>query len=186
VGAATFAVGALLPVSAWPAPLALALLAVHPRLIAWAAAVLARLTGRPTGAGLALSWPLVLTQLATSVALWGLSAVSFWLLVRSLTPVAPSQVARLGGAHALAFVAGFLAVPVPAGWGVREAVLAHLGAAVWPPAVAATLAAVSRLWAIGCDGVVLGVAGLVAALPPRRAAAPPAPPSARSQTACSP
>ena len=96
------------------------------------------------------------------------AGVVFWLVLgvhasAVLHPlgVPPSRYVYVMGCFALAWVAGVAAVPVPAGVGVREAVLVlSLGSLVGRP-TAVTLALVSRLVQVAVD---LGVAGLLAGL----------------------
>jgi hypothetical protein len=186
VAAALFASAALLPALWLPAAVVVAVGGVHPRLVGVGLRIVDRLARHDAPVPTPLSWSLVLSQLAASVGLWVSGAVAFWLLLHACTSAPVTNLPRLGGANAAAFVAGLLVVPAPAGLGVREVVLEALGRDAWPGGVAAALAAVSRLWTIACDLLVLGVAALVAALPPRRAAVPPAPPSDQSQTASTP
>jgi glycosyltransferase 2 family protein len=64
------------------------------------------------------------------------------------------------GAFALAFVAGLLVVPVPAGAGVREGVLvAMLAGSIGGPA-ALTVSLVSRLVLLAVDVVMAGLFGV--------------------------
>ena len=96
------------------------------------------------------------------------AGVVFWLVLgvhasAVLHPlgVPPSRYVYVMGCFALAWVAGVAAVPVPAGVGVREAVLVlSLGSLVGRP-TAVTLALVSRLVQVAVD---LGAAGLLASL----------------------
>ncbi len=91
---------------------------------------------------------------AASQVLLGLQA---WVLARDLGaegPVLPLAV----GAWALANVAGLLALPVPAGAGVREAVLVVALAPVLPVGQALLLALVSRVLLTGGDLVVAAAA----------------------------
>jgi hypothetical protein len=67
---------------------------------------------------------------------------------------------RVGAAAVVAWYAGFLAVPVPAGAGVREGVFAALAGLPGPEAVA--VAVVARLCFVSVD---LGAAALAAATP---------------------
>ncbi|MDT4894512.1 MAG: glycosyltransferase 2 family protein [Pseudonocardiales bacterium] len=102
--------------------LPVAVLAVHPRVVAAAVRIALRVTRRESvefkmhGAALrgSLGWPAVS---------WVLLGLQCWALVVALGgPVASSLAGAVGG-FALAYVAGTLFVPAPAGVGVREAVL---------------------------------------------------------------
>jgi uncharacterized membrane protein YbhN (UPF0104 family) len=72
---------------------------------------------------------------------WLLIWAATWCVARALVPEPP--VLRIGIATTLSWVAGLVAVPVPAGAGVREAVL--VAAAGMPAGVVATVAVASRL-----------------------------------------
>lgn len=86
-----------------------------------------------------------------------------WLLARPLGAQA-SDLAFVGGAFALAWVAGLVALPLPAGAGLREAVLVvTLGPLIGEPA-ALSIALVSRLIMVIDDIVLALAAGLPAVL----------------------
>ena len=97
--------------------------------------------------------------------------VGTWLLARDLAP----EMGGLGllalsvGAYALAWTAGFLVLVLPAGAGVREAVLVLALAPALPTGPATLLALVARLLATIAD---LAWAGIGMALRPRGRAAP--------------
>lgn len=91
--------------------------------------------------------------------------------------VAPSQFVFVGGSFVLAWVAGIVAVPLPAGIGVREAVLiVTVGSLVGRP-TAITLAVVSRLIQVVADLVAAGVLGGIGVLRQRRHARSASPPA---------
>jgi uncharacterized membrane protein YbhN (UPF0104 family) len=98
-----------------------------------------------------------------------------WSVARSLDPHA--GLARILFATAVSWLVGFLAVPVPGGVGVREAVFVALAGNL-PLGVAASTAVVARLIFVAVDAA---GAVLSARSAPRRpsstgrAAAPPAP-----------
>ncbi|MBX6773185.1 MAG: flippase-like domain-containing protein [Chloroflexi bacterium] len=77
------------------------------------------------------------------------------LVVALGVPAGESAGVALGGA-ALAWCAGFLAIPVPAGAGVREAVYIAVLAPVLPPGAALAVALVSRAIATLGDGIFAG------------------------------
>ena len=113
-----------------------------------------------------LGGPAVLRGALLAGAAQVLLGLHAWLLARDLGaqgPVLPLAV----GAFALANVAGLLAVPVPAGAGVREAVLVVALAPVLPVGQALLLALVSRVLLTAGDLVVAGAAarGLAGAAP---------------------
>ncbi|OAA28739.1 hypothetical protein UG55_1005258 [Frankia sp. EI5c] len=88
--------------------------------------------------------------------------VGTWLLVRDLTPAVDGArlVALCVGAYALAWTAGFLVLVLPAGAGVREAVLVLALAPALPSGPATLIAVVARLLATIADVVwaLVGVA----------------------------
>ena len=75
-----------------------------------------------------------------------------WCVARALLPDPP--ILRIGVATTLSWTAGFVAVPVPAGAGVREAVF--VASSGLPGGIGATIAIGSRLVFLLAD--VLGVA----------------------------
>ncbi len=80
-----------------------------------------------------------------------------WAVARAVSPDAP--VARIAFAAVLSWIAGFAAVPVPAGAGVREAVF--IAASGLPGGVAATVAVATRVLFILADGGGAALAGPV-------------------------
>jgi uncharacterized membrane protein YbhN (UPF0104 family) len=91
---------------------------------------------------LRLMWPFALN--------WLVFGVMFYLIVASLYPaMQPVYLAAVTGIFTAAWVAGYLAVIVPQGWGVREFVIVTLLAVVGVPAPVATAAALlARLWSM--------------------------------------
>jgi glycosyltransferase 2 family protein len=93
------------------------------------------------------------------IACWLLFGLHAWLLARPLG-AGTADLAPTIGAFALAFVAGLLVVPLPAGAGVREGVLvATLAGSIGAPA-ALTVSLVSRLVLLGVDVVMAGLFGV--------------------------
>ena len=98
----------------------------------------------------------------------GFVAAATWCVARAMDPDAP--VSRVAFAAVLSWIAGFAAVPVPAGAGVREAVF--IAASGLDSGLGATVAVATRVLFILADG---GAAVAAAPAPPpssRRAAAP--------------
>ncbi|HEX6418589.1 MAG TPA: lysylphosphatidylglycerol synthase domain-containing protein [Acidimicrobiales bacterium] len=119
-------------------PLGLGLL--HPRVLEPARDLVVRITGR--GAEVAVPpWRATVALVVAYVPAWLLIWGATWCTARALVPGAP--VLRIGIAATLSWTAGFAAVPVPAGAGVREAVF--VAAAGLPPGIGATVAVASRL-----------------------------------------
>jgi uncharacterized membrane protein YbhN (UPF0104 family) len=129
-------------------PAALALLALlplgiavlHPRVLGWARALAARFTR--SGADVVIPpWSATIRLVAIYVPAWLFIWGATWCAARALLPDPP--VLRIGIATTLSWVAGFVAVPVPAGAGIREAVF--VASAGMSSGVAATVAVASRL-----------------------------------------
>jgi uncharacterized membrane protein YbhN (UPF0104 family) len=101
------------------------------------------------------SWSRMLGLIATSVPAWVLVGISYEFVARALgfdqSPV------RIAFAAVAAWIIGFLAVPVPAGVGLRE--LLFVAACGLPAGPAAAVAAGARLIFVLVDGVG-GTAGL--------------------------
>lgn len=128
---------------AWAAPLLLVLLvpAVLGRLVGLGLRLLRRPPlERPlswTGLGAAVGW---------SVLSWVLAGVTIWLLATGLglAPTPRTLTLAVGG-YAIAWVAGFVVVFVPAGAGVREAVLLALLGGSLPHAAVLLVVLASRV-----------------------------------------
>jgi uncharacterized membrane protein YbhN (UPF0104 family) len=140
-------------------PAALALLALlpvglgalHPAVLARARALVVRFTGR--GADVVVPpWRATVALVVAYAPAWLLIWAATWCTARAL--VADPPVLRIGIATTLSWTAGFVAVPVPAGAGVREAVF--VAASGLPAGLGATVAIGSRLAFLVVD--VAGVA----------------------------
>jgi uncharacterized membrane protein YbhN (UPF0104 family) len=132
--------------------LPLGVAALRPAVLARLRDLAVRLTGR--GADIAIPpWRRTVALVAWYVPAWLLIWAATWCVARALLPDPP--VLRIGIATTLSWTAGFLAVPVPAGAGVREAVF--VAAAGLPAGVGATIAVGSRLVFVLADvmGLVL-------------------------------
>lgn len=92
---------------------------------------------------------------------WGVFGVAFYFLVRSMYPVEPTSILALAAAFSVASMAGMLAVVVPSGLGVREAVLVLFLSSVMPVPVAILVSLVARVWFTGVEVAAAGVAYLV-------------------------
>src|SRR5690606_13391796 len=120
------------------------------------------------------SWRATVGLVVAYVPSWVLITAATWCTARALVPDPP--LLRIGIATALSWTAGFVAVPVPAAAGVREAVL--LAASGLPAGPAPTVAAGSRLAFLVVEVLGAGVRAraLRAAGRARRAPAEPADP----------
>jgi uncharacterized membrane protein YbhN (UPF0104 family) len=127
--------------------------ALHHRVLEAVLVFVRRRTGREVPVEVP-RWRQSLALVAMYVPTWLFIGTATWAVARSLTPDAPF--ARVVFAAVLSWVAGFLAVPVPAGAGIREAVL--LATSGLDGGVAAATAIVARLIFIAVDagGALLG------------------------------
>ena len=82
---------------------------------------------------------------------WIFLGVGFYLMVYSIYPLGVDYVLVLGASFALAWILSFLAIFVPAGLGVREALITYLLSLFLPLPVAALIAVVSRLWFVSAE-----------------------------------
>jgi glycosyltransferase 2 family protein len=120
--------------------LPLGLAALHPAILGRARRVVVRLSGRGGDVPLP-EWRATAAVILRYVPAWLFIWAATWLVARALVPDPP--ILRIGIASTLSWAAGFAAVPVPAGAGIREAVfVASSGMA---GGVAATVAVASRL-----------------------------------------
>jgi uncharacterized membrane protein YbhN (UPF0104 family) len=127
------------------------------RLLRWAARKAGRSVPPVTLPGRTLALAAV-----ASLGAWGFFGLHVWLLARPLgAGVADIPVAT--GAFALAFVAGLLVVPLPAGAGVREGVLIATLTPLIGSQAALTVSLVSRFVLLLVD-LVLGLASAPGAL----------------------
>ncbi len=89
---------------------------------------------------------------------WAVTGLAFATLVRSLYPLAASDVPLAVAAYAAAYAVGFLAIVTPAGLGVRESVLTVALAPVMPAGAALLVAILSRLWMMAFELLGAGAA----------------------------
>lgn len=121
---------------------------------------LARRLARQPGETVSLPFGERAGLLAGSTAAQLVFSLAFGGFVISTTPLGWGTLWPLAGICAAGYLAGYLAVFVPGGLGVREGVYALLLAFYLPPSVAVAVAILSRLWLTVCELVV--VAGLLA------------------------
>ena len=86
-----------------------------------------------------------------------LNAVGFVFIASSLLPIEPSMYMVLGATYVFASIVGLLAVFVPGGIGVREAVIVLFVGLYFPVEQAIVLAIIARLYATIADVGVFGV-----------------------------
>jgi hypothetical protein len=149
----------------WPAFVVAPLLvgALHPKPLSWLVNHALGLVQRPP-LPVGLSARAVGAGAAWSVLAWVAFGTQVWLLARDIRPDEPRLLALCLGAFALAWTVGFLAVFVPAGVGVREAVLVLTMGTVLPTGAGLTLALITRGLMTAGDLVCAGAALLTAHL----------------------
>jgi glycosyltransferase 2 family protein len=140
---------------------ALALVVLWPPVLNALAAWALRLLRRPP-LEQELSGGAVLRCMGWVVGAWVGSGLSVWVLARTLAPDAPvgSLLYVCICGYALASVLGMLAVLLPAGIGVRDAVLGIGLATLMSPAAAAAVVVVARFLAVVVDVIFAGAAWL--------------------------
>ncbi|WP_299952596.1 lysylphosphatidylglycerol synthase domain-containing protein [uncultured Modestobacter sp.] len=150
------------------------LVLLHPRVVTWWSGTAFRLLRRP-GAGLQLSWKVLLRSTALLLLSWVALGLHFGILVAQLegNQEGASRWTLSLGVFALAWVAGFLVIVAPAGAGVREAALVLGFASILPAAAVLAIAVLSRVLLVAADVLLAGGVALAARLAP--AAGPPTP-----------
>jgi uncharacterized membrane protein YbhN (UPF0104 family) len=162
--------------SAWMlvlAALPLGVVLLHHRVLAWLVAVVEKVSGRRVSL-VVPQWRDSLVLVARYVPTWLLVGTATWAVARALTPDASYP--RIVFAAVLSWAAGFLAVPVPAGAGIREAVLTATSGL--DGGVAAATAIVARILFVLVD-VVGAAISAPAAGRTRRPVPPERPPGRR-------
>lgn len=108
---------------------------------------------------IALPGPVLAASFALVVAAWGLFGLHAWLLARPLG-AGLDLLAPTTGAFALAFVAGLVLVPLPAGLGLREGVLVAILGGSLGASAALTVGLVSRLVLVVVDVALAALLGV--------------------------
>ena len=126
--------------------LPLGLLALHPRVVEPVLGFLRRVTHRELAVPVP-PWRDTVLAVARYMPARVVVAAATWLVARSIDPDAP--IARVAFAAVLSWIAGFAAVPVPAGAGVREAVF--IAASGLDSGLGATVAVATRVLFILAD-----------------------------------
>ena len=126
--------------------LPLGVVLLHHDVLAWLIGLISKVTGRKIDVDIP-EWRDSLRLVATYVPTWLFVGGGTWAIARALDPNA--SFSRVMFATVLSWTAGFLAVPVPAGAGIREAVLA--ASSGLDGGVAAATAIVARVMFIVVD-----------------------------------
>ena len=134
------------------------LVALHPRVLDRLIALVSRMLHRTLDLP-SVSFPRLLGGVGMSVPIWLGYGGALVLAVESLNLAFADRTMLLGGAFAVAWAVGFLALPVPGGLAVREAVLMLIlrGGGV-STAEAAAIAIASRLYFVAAEGLMALVA----------------------------
>jgi glycosyltransferase 2 family protein len=147
--------------------LPLGVLALHPAVLTWGLGLVRRVTKREIALPVP-SWPVSIGLLVRHVPAWIGISVATWLVASTLDPGAV-DLRNLAFATSLSWVVGFLAVGVPGGIGVREAVFVASATSLSSSGVAAAVAVVARAVFVLVD---LGGAGLATLLVRERPTTP--------------
>ena len=135
------------------------LVALHPRVLEWVLRLLRRVTHRALEVHVP-RWDVSVTLLLVHIPAWLAISGATWLVARALSGSAP-DLRNLVFATTLSWLVGFLAVPVPGGIGVREAVFVAAATSLPSTGLAAAVALVSRVLFILVDLTGAGVTSLV-------------------------
>lgn len=120
---------------------------IHPRVVGWVLAALRRLTGRELLVAIP-SWGQSISLVVRQLPSWLLIGMANYLIAVGFG--ASGNAINVIAATAISWVIGFLALPVPGGIGVREAVFVGLASSL-PVGIAATVALVARLVFVAVD-----------------------------------
>ena len=90
--------------------------------------------------------------------LWVHSGIAFFLFINSIYPIHVTQFPTIVSIFAFAWSIGFMTLITPGGLGVREGILSLLLTSCLPSATATLVALLSRLWVIGVEIILAGVA----------------------------
>ncbi|CAN5720713.1 lysylphosphatidylglycerol synthase domain-containing protein [soil metagenome] len=143
-------IGSAASLSARLAILLIAVGTVHPRVINAALGLVPRILSREVLVWRG-SWGEGLLLLALANTSWLFYGAAYTMFVAALAPVGLNAFLPFTAVNALSFTAGYLAVPVPGGLGVRESAMTLLLAPHLPAGVAAIVSVASRLWFIAAE-----------------------------------
>lgn len=141
-------------------PIGIAIL--HPRVLGFVLGLLRRMSRRQLDVPVP-GWRTSILLLVVHLPAWMAVSGATWLVASALGSTAP-DLRNIVFATTLSWVVGFLAIPVPGGIGVREAVFVAAATSLPSPGVAAAVALVARVLFILVD---LSGAGVTSLLPTR-------------------
>jgi uncharacterized membrane protein YbhN (UPF0104 family) len=121
------------------------LVLIHPRILEWGLSLLARVAGEKTE-HLDIRYRPLIILLFVYLMNWLLFGLANYLLVTAFTQIPFSQIYRICGLFAIAYVIGFLSFITPGGLGVRESVQVYFLSDFMSPAMAVIVAVFSRLF----------------------------------------
>jgi glycosyltransferase 2 family protein len=130
--------------------------ALHPAVVERVLQLLRRISGRPLSIRVP-RWSTSVLLLLLHLPAWLGIGLTTWIIAQALAPT-PVDVRNIVFATTLSWVVGFLAVGVPGGIGVREAVFVAAATSVGSSGIAAAIALVARMIFVLVD---LGGAGLL-------------------------
>ncbi len=137
-------------------------ISLHPRVFAEGVRAIGRITSRPVG-DVTLGWGMVGSVVGLHIGSWLLAGLSLHIVLRVIGDEV--SLPLLFAATSISWATGLLAVPVPAGLGVREAVLVTLLVTEIPASTALAAALASRVLFVAVD-----VLALAASFPAARSA----------------
>lgn len=126
--------------------LPLCLFSLHPRIMNFVVVLLGKIFKREMQT-LNYNTKKLLKYLSLYFFFWLVYGVSFSLFLSGIYPLnSIKEYITIAGIYPSAFLVGYLTLIVPGGIGVREGVVAMLLSYFMPPAVASTIAILSRVW----------------------------------------
>jgi hypothetical protein len=144
--------------------MAASIFVVHPRILNWWGAILARHAKQPYRE-LQIRWITLAGIWLSYLALWLVSGLAVAFFVRGVMAIATDQFPGVAGGYVASWVASMLAVVAPAGMGVRDGVYGLLLRRMMPVGAAFTVALAVRLWLTLLELAWLGVAQMTPSAP---------------------
>ena len=130
---------------------------VHPRILNWWAAILARYAKQPYRE-LEIRWITLAGIWLSYLALWLVLGLAVAFFVRGVMVIPGSEFPRVAGGYVASWVGSMLAVIAPAGMGIRDGIFGLLLRRIMPVGAAFTVALAVRLWLTVLELAWLGVA----------------------------
>jgi uncharacterized membrane protein YbhN (UPF0104 family) len=140
--------------------LLIGILSLHPRVLEMVLEGLRRLSGRTLSVPVP-SWRTAIGLLLAHLPAWFAISAATWLVAYAVVGIAPN-IGNIVFATTLAWTIGFLALPVPGGIGVREAVFVAAATTLPSAAQAAAVALVARALFVLIDIAGAGITSWIA------------------------